>query len=206
MTRKQIDPIIARVTRPLIVVLIHARVTPNLLTLIGGMLSCVGAGFIAVGKLKTGMSLLIFTWLFDVLDGALAKYSGQTSKFGGFLDSVMDRYTEGLVFAAFVFHYASTGDSLMAGLTAIALIGAMAVSYARARAENEINSCTVGIGDRLVRLVIMAVSTMAGAAGVGIVIVLVLGHFTVLQRVLYTYGELWASKDLEISGGSHHEE
>lgn len=186
MGNRKLDPYIARVTRPLVSLLNKAGVRPNHLTLLGGVLSFSGALFIAAGRLRTGILILTFTWLFDVLDGALAKYSGLASRFGGYLDSVMDRYTEGVFFAALVYYYAAAGEPLMAGVTAIALIGAAAVSYARARAENEIDSCTVGVGDRMARLVLLAVFTMAGASRAGVIIVLVLAHYTVVQRVLYT--------------------
>lgn len=172
-----------------------ARITPNQLTLLGVLLSFAGAGIVATGRLRTGMLVLIFTWLFDVMDGALAKYSGQVSRFGGFLDSVMDRYTEGAVFVAFAYYYAAAGNAAMAAVTALALIGAAAVSYARARAENEIDArCSIGVGDRLTRLVTLAVCTMAGFPEIGLVIVLLLAHYTVMQRIFFTRRALEAAQ------------
>lgn len=180
-----------------------ARITPNQLTMLGVALSFLGAAIVATGRLRTGMLVLIFTWLFDVMDGAMAKYSGQVSRFGGFLDSVMDRYTEGAVFVAFAYYYAAAGNETMAAVTVFALIGAAAVSYARARAENEIDvRCTVGVGDRLTRLVTLAVTTMAGYPEAGLVIVLLLAHYTVMQRVFFTRRALEAAqKDLANLGG-----
>lgn len=161
-----------------------------------------GAAVVASGRLREGMVVLIFTWLFDVLDGAMAKYSGQVSRFGGFLDSVMDRYTEGAVFVAFAYHYAVSGDALMAGVTTFALIGAAAVSYARARAENEIDDkCDVGVGARLPRLVLIAAATLAGYPAAGIVAVLLLSHYTVFQRIIYTRRLLEQRERGEITGG-----
>jgi len=187
MPNRRLDPLIDRAFAPLGPALTKAGVTPNQLTMLGVVLSFAGAAVLASGRLRTGMAILAFTWLFDVLDGALAKYSGQVSRFGGFLDSVMDRYTEGAVFVAFAYYYAAAGDPLMAGVTVFALIGAAAVSYARSRAENEIaGKCDVGVGARLPRLVILAVTTLAGFPSAGIVVVLALSHYTVLQRVVYT--------------------
>jgi phosphatidylglycerophosphate synthase len=164
-----------------------AKITPNQLTLLGVVLSFLGAAIVASGRLRYGMLVLIFTWLFDVVDGAYAKYSGQVSRFGGFLDSVMDRYTEGAVFVAFVYYYAANGNRLMAAVTVFALIGAAAVSYARARAENEIDAkCDVGVGARLPRLVLIAAATILGVPAAGIIAVLALSHFTVIQRIMYT--------------------
>jgi len=191
MANRRLDPLIDRAFAPLGPALAKAGVTPNQLTMLGAVLSFAGAAVLATGRLRAGMVILIFTWLFDVLDGALAKYSGQVSRFGGFLDSVMDRYTEGAVFVAFAYYYAAAGNALMAGLTVFALIGAAAVSYARSRAENEIaGRCDVGVGARLPRLVIIAAATLAGMPAAGIIIVLLLSHYTVAQRILFTYRAL----------------
>lgn len=198
MQNRRLDPLIDRAFAPLGPALTKAGVTPNQLTMVGVVLSFAGAAVLAGGRLRAGMAILVFTWLFDVLDGALAKYSGQVSRFGGFLDSVMDRYTEGAVFVAFAYYYAAAGNPLMAGVTVFALIGAAAVSYARSRAENEIDGkCDVGVGARLPRLVIIAVTTLAGFPSVGIAVVLALSHYTVLQRIIYTRRMLAA----ENSGG-----
>ena len=203
MTREQIDPWIMKAFAPIGPALKKAGITPNQLTLLGVALSFLGAAILATGRLRTGMLVLIFTWLFDVMDGALAKYSGQVSRFGGFLDSVMDRYTEGAVFVAFAYYYAAAGNAAMAAVTAFALIGAAAVSYARARAETEIDGrCSVGVGDRLTRLVTLAVFTMIGYPEAGLVIVLLLAHYTVIQRIYFTRGVLdSAQKDLANLGG-----
>lgn len=172
-----------------------ARITPNQLTLLGVALSFAGAAVLATGRLRTGMFILILTWLFDVMDGALAKYTNQVSRFGGFLDSVMDRYTEGAVFVAFAYYYAAAGNAAMTAVTAFALIGAAAVSYARARAENEIDAkCSIGLGDRLTRLVTLAVFTIFGFPEAGLVIVLLLAHYTVIQRIYFTRRALDAVK------------
>jgi phosphatidylglycerophosphate synthase len=180
---------------PLGPILKKARITPNQLTLLGVAFSFIGAAVLASGRLRAGMLILIFTWLFDVMDGAMAKYSGQVSRFGGFLDSVMDRYSEGAVFVAFVYHYAVSGDALMAAVTVFALIGAAAVSYARARAENEIAAkCAVGVGARLPRLVLIATATILGFPAAGIIAVLLLSHYTVIQRIYFTRGVLDAAK------------
>ncbi len=194
MARK-LDPYIERAFAPFGPALEKAGVTPNQLTMLGVALSFAGAAVVAGGRLRLGMSILIFTWLFDVADGAYAKYSGQVSRFGGFLDSVMDRYTEGAVFVAFVYYYAAAGKPLMSAATVFALIGAAAVSYARARAENEIGrKCDVGVGARLPRLIIIAATTLAGVPEAGILAVAALSHYTVFQRIAYTRKVLRANE------------
>ncbi len=202
MTRDKIDPLIMRAFAPVCSVLRKAGVTPNQLTMLGVLLSFAGAAVVATGRLRTGMAIMFFTWAFDVLDGALAKYSGQVSRFGGFLDSVMDRYTEGAVYVAFAYYYAAAGNAAMAAVTAFALIGAAAVSYARSRAENEIDGkCDIGVGARMPRLAMILFSTLAGFPEVGIISVLLVSNFTVFQRIIYTYRALKGQGAAGNSGG-----
>jgi len=107
----------------------------------------------------------------------------------------MDRYTEGAVFVAFAYYYAAAGNAIMTAVTVCALIGAAAVSYARARAENEIDErCSVGVGDRLTRLVTLAVCTVFGFPELGLVIVMLLAHYTVMQRIFFTRRALEAAQ------------
>lgn len=187
MTREKLDPVIAALSRPIVAPLHALGVSPNHLTLSGALFSGAGAWMIGAGRMRSGMLVLAFTWLFDVLDGALAKYSGNSTRFGGVLDSVVDRYTEGAVFVAFAYYYAAAGNAVMAAVTTFALTGAAAVSYARSRAENEISGkCDVGIGSRMPRLVIIAAATLAGYPGSGIIAVLLISHYTVAQRIIYT--------------------
>lgn len=194
MGNRTLDPLIMKAFEPLGPLFAKIGIKPNHLTLLGGVLSLIGAGYIAAGELKTGICVIIFTWLFDVIDGALAKYSGHVTRFGGFFDSVMDRYTEGMVFAAFAYYYADNGDPVMVGITMLSILGALTVPYARARAEKEIPSCDVGVGARLTRLVLLAFFTLAGVPAAGIILVLAISHYTVLQRIVHTRKTL---KDIE---------
>lgn len=198
MGNRTLDPLIMRAFEPMGPLFKALGIKPNHLTLLGGILSMIGAGYIAAGELRTGICIVIFTWLFDVIDGALAKYSGHVTRFGGFFDSVMDRYTEGMVFAAFAYYYADNGDPVMVGITMLSIIGAMTVPYARARAEKEIPSCDVGIGARLTRLVLLALSTLAGVPEAGIILVLAISHYTVLQRIVYTRRTLKGIENKEL--------
>lgn len=183
---RKLDPFIMKAFAPAGPLFRKLGIRPNHLTVMGAILNLSGVYYIARGEFRKGMLIVIFTWLFDVIDGALAKYSGQITRFGGFFDSVIDRYTEGLVLAAFAYSYACRSREIMVLLCAIALIGALTVPYARARAEKEIKSCSVGIGDRLVRLVLLALFTLLNRAEIGIILIAVISHFTVFQRIVYT--------------------
>ncbi len=183
---RKLDPLIMKISYPLIGIFEKAGIRPNHLTVMGALLNLIGVYHIAMGSFKKGMTIVIFTWLFDVIDGALAKYASMTTKFGGFLDSVLDRYTEGLVIAAFAYAYAVRGNANAVLLCVVAMLGALTVPYARARAEKEIEKCDVGIGDRLSRLVLLALFTLLNKAEIGIILVAAISHFTVFQRIVYT--------------------
>lgn len=186
MKDRKLDPLIMKLFTPFGPALKRLGIRPNHLTVLGAFLSLFGVYFIARGEFRKGILIVIFTWLFDVIDGALAKYAKQATKFGGFLDSVIDRYTEGLVLAAFAYAYAKESNHLMVLFCAISMIGALTVPYARARAEKEIKKCSVGIGDRLARLVSLSFFALLNMAEIGIILVAVISHFTVLQRIVYT--------------------
>jgi len=183
---RKLDPFIMKAFLPLGPIFARLKIKPNHLTLIGFFLTFFGVYYVAIGEIKKGIIIVIFTWLFDVIDGALAKYSNNVTKFGGFFDSVMDRYTEGLVFAAFSYYYAKSGNALFVLFSTIALIGALTVPYARARAEKEIKKCDIGIGDRLVRLIIIALFSLLNLTEIGIILIIIVSNFTVLQRIIYT--------------------
>lgn len=183
---RKLDPFIMKAFSPLGPILEKLAIRPNHLTLLGAFLNLFGVYYIAKGEFRKGMLIVIFTWLFDVVDGALAKYSGQITKFGGFFDSVIDRYTEGLVLAAFAYAYCLNGNSLAVLYSVLAMLGALTVPYARARAEKEIEKCAIGIGDRLSRLAALALFTLLNRAEIGIILVAAISHFTVFQRVIYT--------------------
>jgi len=113
MKGRKLDPLIMKLFAPFGPIFKTWGIKPNHLTVLGAFLSLFGVYFIARGEFRKGILIVIFTWLFDVLDGALAKYAGQITRFGGFLDSVIDRYTEGLVLSAFTYAYAVKSNQLM---------------------------------------------------------------------------------------------
>jgi phosphatidylglycerophosphate synthase len=183
---RKLDPIIEKTFKPLGPFFEKFHIKPNHLTVMGALLTLFGAYYIAIGDIRKGIIIVIFTWLFDVIDGALAKYSNHITKFGGFFDSVMDRYTEGMVLAAFSYFYGTKGDKIMVLITVVSLIGALTVPYARARAEKEIKKCDIGIGDRLSRLISLALFSLLNRPEIGIILVMIISHYTVLERIIYT--------------------
>jgi archaetidylinositol phosphate synthase len=135
--------------------------------------------------------LLLASGFCDALDGVIARIYQQTSVFGGFLDSLLDRYADAAVYSGVII------GGLCHPLWGLAaLVGSMMVSYSRARAEAaEIKMESVGIAERAERMLILSVSSIAAifwlpALNIGIILLAVLSNFTVLQRGLHVYNSL----------------
>ncbi len=135
--------------------------------------------------------LLMASGFCDTLDGILARNYQQATAFGGFLDSLLDRYADAAVFAGIII---SGLCNPIIGL--IALAGSLLVSYSRARAEAAgIKMESIGIAERPERIIILAIATMVAiywlpALNIGIIVLAVLSNFTVLQRALHVYKSL----------------
>lgn len=186
--RTAASPYTARLARPLAAL----GLSPNSITLIGLFFSFITALMYISHNLIFAFIGLLFTSLADAADGAVAKISGKTTRFGGFLDSVADRYSDALILLGIGVYL---GDQYL--LVLVALVGTLLVSYTRARAEMEIDKCDVGIGERAERLVILSLATLLEASNIlqnalliSLVLLIVLTHSTALQRIWYTYRAL----------------
>ncbi len=168
---------------PIASILAKIGVKPNHLTLVGLLLGVLCAYEIYLGNFVLSAVLLILSSLMDALDGALARSKGMVSEFGGFLDSVLDRYVDIAIFFALGFHV----DWFLA---VFALSGALMVSYTRARAEKVIPKCDVGIAERGERLILILIGLIfPNILSLIVLLVGVLAHVTALHRILYTYRE-----------------
>jgi len=181
----------------------YPAVTPNLLTVVGFLLTCGVALLIGAGWEAIGGVLVILVGLFDMLDGAMARVSARKTSFGGFLDSTLDRVSDMAAFVGLMLFYArdtefhSTLNVLLAGL---AMVGSVLVSYASARAESLIPKCDVGFlrrPERVVLLIIGALSTHPSSDSIfanrmpAVLWILAVGSFwTFAYRVYHTWSEL----------------
>ena len=168
-------------------------ITPNMLTLFGLLITGVGALLVAMGQLLIGGVVLAFAGLFDIFDGALARASGKVYRYGAFLDSTVDRYSEGVVYLGILIYFLDQHDGLRPIIVLIALAGSYLVSYVRARAQSLGFTCDVGILARPERVVIIVAGLLLEALGlriggwtpltVALVILAVGTNFTAVQRV-----------------------
>ena len=172
--------------------------SPNALTLIGLAISIVSAVAFARGELIMGGVLILVSGVFDILDGAVARARGCMTSFGGFLDSVCDRYADSVVFIGIMYGVLDGGilASALLGMPlwlwcAMALVGSLLVSYTRARAEGEgVEHMNIGIAERPERMVLLAVGAFSGSISWAVVAIVILTHITIIQRILYVKKQL----------------
>lgn len=163
-------------------------VTPNALTYTGFLLTVLTAILLAWGHFRLGALLLLVAAFFDMLDGALARLSEQSSTFGAFLDSTLDRYSESVTFLAlalFYSHDSSTRTELV--LVFVILIGSLMVSYTRARAEALNIECRAGMLQRPERIVLLLVGLLSGWMLPVLWIMAILTNVSALQRIYEVY-------------------
>lgn len=165
-------------------------ITPHALTLIGLLLT-VGAGALfALGHFRWAAATIVLASAFDLLDGSVARITGKTSRFGAFLDSTLDRYSDTAIFIGLIVHYVRAPSTPAVLSAALAMVGSLLVSYTRARAECFIDSCKVGFFERPERLVAVILGAFAGSMPAALWVLAILTHWTVIVRIHHTWRTL----------------
>jgi CDP-diacylglycerol--glycerol-3-phosphate 3-phosphatidyltransferase len=177
---------VGRVADPVARVLLGARIRPNQLTVLGLFCSAASAAAFALDRQRWGGLILALAGACDILDGALARASGQVSPFGAFLDSVLDRYSDLLVLAGLVFLFMRVGRAVDVAATLGALVGTVMVSYTRARAESIGVECKVGVMERGERLLVLIAGALADLLVPAIWVVAVGANVTAVHRIWFT--------------------
>lgn len=162
--------------------------TANMMTVIGLILNGVVAAIIATGHGQIGGALLLVASAFDMLDGAVARASGTTSKFGGFLDSTLDRYSESIVLFGVLLYFLDRGDAKTGAiLVFLATVGSLMISYARARAEALGWKASVGLVARPERVILLALCLLIDQPLWALWALAVLTHVTAATRIIHVY-------------------
>jgi len=179
---------VRRRAQALMTALRRLPVTPNQITVVGTALTFAAAVLVASGQLRWGGVVLAFAGTFDILDGALARSTGRSYPYGAFLDSNLDRYSEGAMYLGLIAYFVGVGGPLQRWLvvgTAAALAGSFLVSYVRARAQSLGFTCETGLFARPERVVVTVVGLVFGGVVLTAVVFLlaVLTNLTALQRI-----------------------
>ncbi len=173
------------------------KVSPNFLTFIGLVIN-IGAAFLFgnanatnAGKMFLYAGLVIIgAGLFDMVDGRVARRNNQVTVFGAFFDSVIDRYSDVVLFFGLIVYYARVNHFRYVVLVAFVMVTSLMVSYTRARAEALIGSCKVGFMERPERIVLVILGALFNHWGVMapvLWVLAVLSTITVINRITYTY-------------------
>jgi CDP-diacylglycerol--glycerol-3-phosphate 3-phosphatidyltransferase len=183
--------------------LARSRINPNALTFVGLLIN-IGCGFLyGYGHFLAAGLLLMVAALVDVLDGQVARRRRRVTRFGAFFDSVIDRYSDIVVYVGIMLFYARdtlSHSTLLVALTGLALVGSVLVSYSRARAESLSIACKVGFLERPERLVLLIIGSLTEVGPLTnpflhkmpqvLWVLAVLSHWTVVHRIYHTWREL----------------
>ncbi len=196
--------VMAHVIDPVARGLLRLRVSPDAVTLVGTVgVSAAALWFFPRQQWFLGALVITLFVFSDMLDGTMARLSGRQGPWGAFLDSTLDRVGDGAVFGGLLLGFLHLGDTRTAAAALACLVGALVVSYAKARAESVGAECDVGIAERSERLIAALVA--AGLYGLGVPYLLpvvlwvlaVLTWVTVLQRMLHVRAQLHPAKRRE---------
>jgi len=166
----------------------RAGFTPNSLTCIGLIFSLIAGVLFGISQPRFAGLVLLICGFFDIIDGAVARVSGRVTAFGGVLDSVVDRYTEAVIFIGIIFGGLPELGQYGWLWAVLALVGGFMVSYIRARAEAAgSGKLSVGIAERAERLLILGVGAILNLTSYAVVLVVILTHLTAAHRLVVSY-------------------
>jgi phosphatidylglycerophosphate synthase len=171
------------------------EIHPNILTFVGVVINVAAAWALGLGKFVTAGVIMVVANIFDFIDGKVAAELNAISAFGGFWDSVIDRFSDLALFLGLIYLYSTLGRTDYVMITSLTLIFAIMTSYTRARAESLIKKCKVGFMERPERIVLFMIGAFTNRMAAVLWVILVLSVFTVADRIIFTYRELRASRE-----------
>jgi len=178
-----------KVIRMIVRGLALSKIHPNVLTFIGLLINIAAAVLLAEGLFRLAGLVILGASVFDMVDGRVARATNQVTRFGGFFDSVLDRYSDLGLLMGLLVYYGSINRSFYVVLTAIAMTGSVMVSYTRARAENAIPTCKVGFMERPERVVLFIIGALFDRMAPVLWVIAVLTNITVIHRMIFTWQE-----------------
>ncbi len=187
-----------RIIEGIVGALALSRVHPNVLTFIGLLINIWGAVLFGEGKFVAGGFVVIGAGLFDMVDGRVARETNRVTRFGGFFDSVLDRYSDLGLLVGLLVYYGTINRPFYVVLTAIVMTGTVMVSYTRARAENTIPRCKVGFLERPERVVLIIIGALFNRMAQVLWVIAVLSNVTVIHRMIYTWQEAKRLEDAQL--------
>ena len=161
--------------------------TPNFFTLLGFFATLIASLLILKELWFLAGLTIVLSGLFDLFDGVIARKLGKVTAFGGFLDSVLDRYSDLILLLALLIYYLRKGEPDLVILTSFVSMGTVLIPYVRAKAEALQVPCTIGLMERAERIILLSIGTLFQWMEPVLWILAILTHFTVLQRIYYVW-------------------
>ncbi len=200
MFGERVDGVVHR----LLPFLFRKRVNPNLLTVLGALISLLAAAALALGWFIVGGVLVLVGGAFDLVDGVVARHHGISTRFGAFLDSTLDRLADMALLLGIAMYYALEGEPGFVLLAGYALVASVLVSYAQARAELVVPGFRVGLLERAERVGILALGALLGLMVPALWIIAIGSTITVIQRFTHAYRQMEQIDAVERSGVGDH--
>lgn len=194
---------IGLICNKIIVWLVHglalSRIHPNVLTFLGLVINAVAAVLLAAGKFLAAGLVMMTGGLFDMVDGRVARETNRVTAFGGFFDSVVDRYSDLVLLMGLLVYYATINRFFYIVLTAVVMTGSVMVSYTRARAECVIPKCKAGFMERPERVVLLIIGALFNRMAPVLWVIAVLSNITVIHRMIFTWQETKRLEEAQLS-------
>jgi CDP-diacylglycerol--glycerol-3-phosphate 3-phosphatidyltransferase len=172
-------------------------IRPNTITILGLVGNVIGAVLLATGHITWGGILILLSGPLDALDGSMARLRGESSRFGAFLDSVTDRYSELIILGGLLVYMLQQQNWLACFLIYVAASGSVLVSYVKARAESLEFDAKVGILTRVERFIVLAPCLIFNIPLVALWILAVFANVTALQRIWHVRHQAYAPLDVK---------
>ncbi len=173
-------------------------VHPNVLTFTGLVVNGWAAVLFARGRFPAAGAVMILAGVFDMTDGRVARAQGRVTTFGGFFDSVIDRYSDLVLYLGLLVYYARVDRFFYAILVGVAMAGSVMVSYARARAESLIPSCKAGFWERPERIVLLILGALRNRMAPALWLLAIGPTISVIQRIVHTWNEIQAGRLVDV--------
>ena len=184
------------ITEPIVKLLVYLHISPNFISCFGFLLTLVGCVLIIGQQLLCAAIIVLIAAAFDMLDGGVARATGKVSKHGEFLDSTLDRISEGALFISLIISYNMQGDfTLIVALAAVALLVSLLVSYLRAKSEALSLPRTVGFFTRPERIITLTLGLALGyfmleILALALAVIAICSFITAIQRAVYIWKNL----------------
>ena len=181
------------------------EISPNTITVAGFIVTII-ASIVLTHNLFLGGILIVLGSLFDMFDGISARMYNKVTEYGAFLDSVVDRYSDSVLLTGFAWYFIERGSMAGALLSVGTMVGALLISYVRARAEGLGRECKTGLMERPERIVFMSLAALTGLVLPFMIILFILTHYTVIQRVYYVKKQMEETERVKDAKGQRHKE